>query len=334
MEFIHFIGIDVSKLTLDVTLMRDGNVAWHLQVSNDRSGILSIFKRLKSDKTAPGETLFCCEHTGIYNEPLIAVLTQKKAAVWMESALRIKQSSGLQRGKNDKVDSERIARYAYVHRHQVKLWQPPRAVVKALRELMVLRSRLVAAVKLLRVPLQENGPFMDKSLAKKVSGNCRASLKALEADLTNTNADIQRLIKSDPELNRLFNLVTSVDAVGPVVAASLLVVTDEFKRFDSPKQFAAYAGVAPYEHSSGSSVRGKHRVSHLANKSVKTLLHLSALSARTMKGEMREYYERKITEGKNPMSVINALRNKLVARIFACVKHNRPYQKILQPMLA
>ncbi len=80
MEFTHFIGIDVSKLTLDVTLVRDGNVVWHLQVSNDRSGILSIFKRLKSDKTAPGQTLFCCEHTGIYNEPLIAVLTQKRAA--------------------------------------------------------------------------------------------------------------------------------------------------------------------------------------------------------------------------------------------------------------
>lgn len=334
MEFTHFIGIDVSKSTLDVTLVCDGNVVWHLQTTNDRQGVLGIFKRLKADKTEPARTLFCCEHTGIYNEPLVATLTQKKAAVWLESALRIKQSSGLQRGKSDKVDATRIARYAYLHRHQANLWQPPRAVVKALRELMVLRSRLVAAVKLLRVPLRENGPFMDKAVARKVDGNCRASLNALEADLAKTNADIQRLIKSDPELNRLFHLVTSVDAVGPVVAASLLVVTDEFKRFDNPKKFAAYAGVAPYEHSSGSSIRGKHRVSHLANKSVKTLLHLSALSARTMKGEMRQYYERKIAEGKNPMSVINALRNKIIARIFACVKHNRPYQKILPPMLA
>ena len=124
----------------------------------------------------------------------------------------------------------------------------------------------------------------------------QSSLAALQSDLKKTNAAIQSLIKADSELNRLFNLVTSVDGIGPVTAASIIVTTDEFKRFDSPKQYASYAGVAPFEHRSGSSVRGRTRVSHLANKDVKTLLHLSAISARKMKGELREYYERRIKE--------------------------------------
>ena len=115
MEFTHFIGVDVSKLTLDVTLVCDGNVIWYLQTTNDRPGILQIFKQLETEQ-GESSTLFCMEHTGIYNEPLLAVLTEKKVAIWLESSLHIKRSSGLQRGKNDKIDSARIAQYAYLHR--------------------------------------------------------------------------------------------------------------------------------------------------------------------------------------------------------------------------
>src|SRR5687768_15063114 len=114
MEFTHFIGIDVSKLTLDVTLVRDGNVIWYLQTTNDRTGVRQIFTQLKADVAS--STLFCMEHTGIYNEPLLAALSEKNIAIWLESSLHIKRSSGLQRGKNDKIDSARIAQYAYLHR--------------------------------------------------------------------------------------------------------------------------------------------------------------------------------------------------------------------------
>jgi transposase len=332
MEFTHFIGIDVSKLTLDVTLVRDGNVIWYLQTTNDRTGVLQIFTQLKAGVAS--STLFCMEHTGIYNEPLLAVLSEKNIAIWLESSLHIKRSSGLQRGKNDKIDSARIAQYAYLHRQYVRLWQAPRDVVKRLRDLVGLRSRLIGAAKQLRAPLKENTMFRDKASAKVVSSHCKTSLQALQSDLKKTNAAIQSLIKSDYELNRLFNIVTSVDGIGPITAATLIITTDEFKRFDNPKQYASYAGVVPFEHRSGSSIRGRTRVSHLANKDVKVLLHLAAISARKMKGELRDYYERKIKEGKNGMCVVNAIRNKLIQRIFACVKRNQPYQKIFtQPLL-
>jgi poly(3-hydroxyalkanoate) synthetase len=65
----------------------------------------------------------------------------------------------------------------------------------------------------------------------------------------------------------------------------------------------------------------------MANKNIKTLLHMAALVAIQMKGEMREYYNRKVSEGKNKMSVLNAIRNNLILRIFACVNQNREYEK-------
>jgi transposase len=138
------------------------------------------------------------------------------------------------------------------------------------------------------------------------------------------------LIGSDERLAKLFKYVSSVKGVGFVTAVHIIVSTNEFISISEPKKFACYAGVVPFEHSSGTSVRGKTRVSKLANKNIKTLLHLSALTAIRKDGDLHEYYNRKLAEGKNKMSVINAIRNKIVLRIFACVRNEKQYEKNFQ----
>jgi transposase len=140
---------------------------------------------------------------------------------------------------------------------------------------------------------------------------------------------MQEIIKRDETLNHLYSLITSVDGVGPVLATEMIITTNEFKRFASASKFACYCGVAPFEHTSGSSVKGKTRVSKIADKHIKAILHIAALSSIKMKGEIREYYLRKAAEGHKKMAVINAVRNKLIHRIFSCVLHDRPYQKVL-----
>ena len=160
---------------------------------------------------------------------------------------------------------------------------------------------------------------------------CQHSLKGLEKDLTAVNKQLEELIRSDEELNRLFNLVTSVDGIWAVTAREVLITTNEFKDFTDAKK---YAGVVPFQYRSGTSIRGKVRVSHLANKTVKTLLHMSALSAIIHCQELKDYYQRKVAEGKNKMSVINAVRNKLILHIFAVVKNNRKYDKNYEYTLA
>jgi transposase len=328
MNYKHFIGIDVSKSWLDFTVMNGNQVLSHEQIENTENSIDEYFKKLcKSNNLSLKESLICMEHTGIYNNHLLSYLSKKKANLCLESGLRIRQSSGFKRGKNDKVDSIRIAQYAYKNSSEVRLWQPKREVIYGLKQLTTLRNRIVNVIKQIKTPLKESGEYLSKAEQKRIFSLNKNSLTALENDLRKINKEITTLISFDPELNRLFNLITSVTGVGSVTATEVIITTNEFKTIDCPKKYACYSGVAPFEHQSGSSIRGKTRVSSMGNKSIKKLLHMAALSACKCPGDLKEYFDRKVLEGKNKMLIINAIRNKIIARIFACVKQNRFYEK-------
>ena len=208
---------------------------------------------------------------------------------------------------------------------RIRLWQPARPVLKKLTELSRLRQRLLGMISQLQVPLAEQKRFGDKTFNSQLGQHCRATLMALNSDLAGVEKAIKRLIADDPTLKALFALVTSVPGIGQVIATEIILATNELKAIEDPKKLACHAGVAPFEHGSGSSVRGKTRVNHQARKSLKTLLHLAAMSALQVDGELREYYLRKVAEGKNKMLVINALRNKLIHRVYAVVKRGEKY---------
>lgn len=183
-------------------------------------------------------------------------------------------------------------------------------------------------------PIQEQQSFVEKSLQKQLTKNCLASLKAINADLANAEKQINTLIQSDERLKELFDWITSVPGVGDAIAAEVLVATNEFKAINDPKKLACHAGVAPFEYRSGSSVRGKTRVSQHARLRLKSLFHLGAMSAIRMKGELQVYYQRKVTEGKNKMLVLNAVRNKLIHRVCSVVHRGQKYDKNYTPALA
>jgi transposase len=332
MEFTYFIGIDVSKNELDFALMRGREFVWHKETANTPEAVRTLLRELAKE---PGfvisKAVFCMEHTGIYNNHLLAFLHKKKANICLEAASQIKSSMGNVRGKNDKVDSIRIAEYAYKNRDGLRLWQPKREIVQRLAHLSASRTRLIGAQKILRTPLDEAGTFVEKKVVKE--NTCQRTLNSIAADLEKVEKAIDQLIASDGELKRLFGIITSVQGVGAVTATQILLSTNEFRDISDPKKFACYSGVAPFVRESGL-MKGKARVSHLANKKVKTLLHMSAVVAICHNEDMKKYYERKLAEGKNKMLVINAVRNKLIHRIFTCVNQNRKYNKTYTPTLA
>jgi transposase len=335
MEFTYFIGTDVSKNELDFAVMQGKTLLFHKEINNAQSEIIAFIKELDN---LPGFNLatavFCMEHTGIYNNHLLACLHKKGANIWLEAAIQIKNSSGKLRGKNDKIDAIRIADYAYTQRDKVRLWAPKRGILQQLTHLTAARTRLIEAKKMLKTPLAEQDSFSDKKNVAPGASVCSHTLKAIDADLQRADQKIDQLIAADPELKRLFSLVTSVSGVGKVTATQILITTNEFKDIRNPKQYACYAGVAPFTDDSGK-ITKKARVSHMANKKVKTLLHLSAIVAMRHNPDLKLYYERKVNqEKKNKMSVINAVRNKLILRIFACVNQNRPYENNYQKLLA
>lgn len=327
MNYLYFIGIDVSKDTLDTAVFKDGKLLFHMQISNDPDGLKSFFKELKNlPDFSVQQAVFCMEHTGIYNQHVLNFLQEQQANVCLESAVHIKYSSGLQRGKNDKIDAIRIGQYAYEKRDKLKLWKPQREVVQQLSHLAGLRSRLIGVKNQLTVPVNEAKPF-NKKAACQMEKLSSASVRALEKDIVKTEKAIEEVIESDPELKRLFAIVTSVDGIGKVTAVQMIITTGEFTTITDPARFACYAGVAPFAYTSGTTLKGKMRVSHRANKTMKTLLHMCAVAAVQCDSDLKLYYQRKVEEKKHKMSVLNAVRNKLIWRVFACVRDNRLYQK-------
>lgn len=335
MQIKNFIGIDVSKLTLDFSLVKDGKQIFYEKVPNQERNIMqTIRKFMEQTHGNYADTVFCMEHTGIYNAKLIKCLRKSEALIWIESGIQIKLSQGATRGKNDKVDSFRIAMYSFTNRHNMKLWKPRRQVIDNLSELLALRTRLLKAKNALLVPLNECKVFADKSVYRLLKEKTLPVVKALEKQIAQTETSIKQIIERDEELHLLFQNICSVDGIGMITAIHIIVSTNEFITINDPRKFACYSGIAPFEHSSGTSVSSKNRVSHRANKTVKTILHMSAMGAIRKKGELQDYYKRKVEEGKNKMSVLNAVRNKIIHRVFACARKNRAYKKIFSNALA
>ena len=328
MQIKHFIGIDVSKDTLDLSVVVDGKSLQHFCIKNRTVEIKStINKIMKALGATVDDTIFCMEHTGMYNLPLVKWLQSHQGKMWLESGVHIRKTLGVVRGKNDKVDSVRIAMYAYINRHHIKFWNAPRKVIERIEALLSQRSRLNKAKKQLNTANQEQKLFLDKDIMRSLNKYTQKAVVVINKQIEAIENEILGLIKDDEKLNRMYQIITSVNGIGFVTASYILVTTNEFININNPKKYACYSGVAPFEHSSGSSVRGKTRVSQMANKNIKTLLHMAALSTIQMQGDLQEYYKRKVAEGKNKMSVLNAIRNKLVLRIFACVNQNREYEK-------
>lgn len=215
MELTYFIGVDVSKNDLDFAVVENKAFLFHKKINNSPTSIVSLLKELAQ---LPGfsfkQAVFCMEHTGIYSNHLLGVLFKKQCLVCLEAALHIRNSLGNIRGKSDKIDAIRIAEYAYKNREQLRLWQPKREVINRLAQLSGTRSRLIEAQKVLTIPIKESKEFIPPGLVKENTAVCQSTLKALKTDLIKVDKAIQEIIASDPELSRLFVLITSVDGIG------------------------------------------------------------------------------------------------------------------------
>jgi transposase len=267
------------------------------------------------------------ESTGLYCFALTHFLAANEIDTWIEHAAQIKRASSLDRGKNDKVDSKRIALYARKNLDRLRLWKPMNATLEKIKHLAGLRTRLVETKKKLITPIQEFESVGNVLMAKLLTKTIKTSLTALDKDLKNLERKIIEIVNEDENLKQLFKLVTSVVGIGFVTAINLLVYTNGFTVLKDTRKLACYCGVAPFEYSSGTSIRGKTKVHFMANKKLKSNLHMASLSAIKLDADLKAYYQRKVAEGKNKMSVLNAVKNKLVARVIAVVNKQEEYVK-------
>jgi transposase len=326
----HLIGIDVSKAHLDVALMDEHGALLGLErINNEPRAVRALLRQWsKQYQVSNTSTLTCLEPTGHYSYHLVEELVSLGMPTWLAHPLDIKHSIGATRGKSDSVDAQRIADYARRYQDKARLIGPDALRMNKLKQLLSCRRQLVTDRRRHQVRIKDMNRYMDKSLHSVFDRFSKERLKQIDKHLAELERLILEYIQADAKLDAQYELLLSVDGVGPVLASYLLASTEGFTRFATARQLACQAGVVPYEHSSGSSIHGQTRVSPQADRVLKTLLHMSAMGVIARAGELQDYYRRKLAEGKAPMSVINAVRCKILHRLFAVVRRGTPYVRI------
>lgn len=320
MKFKHIIGADISKKSIDLFCH---GLHEHLKIKNDVRGFKKLQLWLNKLELVTADLVIVMEHTGYYSYHFENLLHQTQIHFCKVSALAIKKSLGLVRGKNDKIDALRIARYGYEKQDTLRLEMPVDAtlhrlqILNSTRSLLVKqRSSLICAVKEYRVILSETDPIIQGQL--KLIGQLTSQIQSLEKKM-------KELLNKPGTIAENFRLLKGIKGIGLIVAAMTLIKTNNFTRFKNRKKFSCFCGSAPFEHTSGTSIRKKTRISHLADKSMKTLLTQSAKTAIQHDKELKQYYERRTQMGKSKTSTINVVRNKLIHRMFAVIKRQTPF---------
>lgn len=325
--YYSFIGIDISKKTFDVSLQspKASSEIFRKRFPNNLKGFQMFLSFLKKCSVSIESALFCMENTGVYHRLLANLLSAKNAVVWVESGFQIKWSMGLLRGKSDKVDADRIMTYAFRNQDKSRKYEPKDESLQQIGDFLSARSRVIDCIKMLKVPVKEMRSAGLLSQADKLEECSVNSIAALQSELKLIEKKILSTINANEEISSKYKYAISVKSVGFVAASYLLYYTNGFTKFKNAKQIASFSGVAPFEYTSGTSIKGRTKVHHMANKKLKAVLHMCAVSSLRTNDEMKTYFARKIGEGKNKMLVINTIRNKILSRVYSCVKNEREY---------
>lgn len=324
-----FIGIDISKKTLDVVISdptkKHADETNYKQVLNAQAGYESLFSWMKEKGIRSKQSVICLENTGIYGYDLCLFLESCNQDYCSFNPLDLKRSLGLVRGKNDRVDAGRIARYGYLHRDELVYSKLSGTTILLLRDLSSERKRLVKH-------LAENKGFItDRKGREPTSTSRRAEdmVRILEEQIQSVEDEMRRIISSDSAISLNYQLLNSIKGIGDINAINIIVHTNNFKGFETARQYACYLGIAPFGYSSGTSVRGKTRVCATGAKLLKADISQAARSAVVWDKELKEYYERKTKEGKEHGVVLNAVKFKLVCRMFAVVRRGTPFVDLI-----
>lgn len=327
MKYDWFIGIDISKATFDVAFCNSVYPEKYIHKKFDNT--LSGFKKMviwpKEKGVNLSRSFIGMEHTGVYVLHLCTYLGQQGIDCSLENPLEIKRSMGIQRGKNDKVGSYRIVGFLFGRRHKPTPKPLAPKIILGIKNLLAYRERTIKTKVSLENSIQDmkaTNDLIDNSFIISMSGQ---QLSILKEQLKEIEKKLREIIAKDNDLKKNYKLVVSVPGIGLITGVSFPVYTQNFTAFPNGRTFASYSGIAPFEHSSGVSIRGKTRVSPLANKKMKALLSNCACTAIQHDPGLKQYYKRKKEQGKENCVALNAVKAKLINRVFSVVKRKSGY---------
>jgi len=358
-----FIGIDFAKEKFDAALIAadsaKGEPIEYGVFENNDKGIRKMLKWVKDThpKSKREDLVFCGENTGVYSRPVAEFLSSKGYKICIENAYRIKQSSGLIRGKNDRKDAAIIADYILRHEDEAAEFKSEKPVLKNLDTLFKQRRFLVKQASETKCKLEsldfeagrkyELSATLDKyciikgsrltlkfdklaslSVSDTAVVECLAMLKIYEWQTDELDRKMKETIEEDDDVKENFDIITSIPGVALQNAVAMILCTDNFEKFGfDARKLACYYGVAVFGKESGTSVYAPPHTSHLANKQLKSLLTQAAVVSVTHCKPIRAYYSRLIAKGKKQQVVLNNVKNKLLHMIMSMVRHRTKYDE-------
>ena len=314
------LGIDVAKLKLDCALrMADGKLK-HKVVENNSKGFAALSDWLA--KHADGEVHVCMEATGIYWEAVAEHLTNTGFRVSVVNPKQIKSfgESRLVRTKTDKVDSKLIAEFC--HERNPEPWQAPTAAEQTLRSL-VLRLEALQSMR----TQETNRLEVSRDVVKE---NIESHIEWLNTQIKTLQKQISDHIDNDPGMKGKHELLESIPGVGERTIATLLAYSIHPGRFENARQAAAFAGLDPRQHQSGSSVLGKPRMSKVGHSFLRKALYMPAIVTLHKTAWGKQFRDRLAASGKAPKLIIGAMMRKLVHVAFGVLKSGRTFEMSLQ----
>ncbi len=319
--FQHFVGCDVSKDTLDFAIYdraKHYRAFEHIRVANSAEGFKEMRNWLRTFKIKVKDTVIAMEHTGSYSNALAEWCFKKGITFVFLHPLDVKNAGARGRNKTDREDAGFIADYLYTMREKLTPSSPEEPAIKKLRQLrnerqLAVRSRTAY---LNQIKTVTDGATLQRM--EKILDAFTSEIKAIEAAML-------KVIESDAKLKTNYGLLVSIPGIGLVNAITTIIATGNFTRFQTARQYAKFSCVSPLSYQSGTSVRGGDHVSHVGHNEIKTLLTEGARSAMCHDSAIRSYYQRKRAQGKTHGCVMNAIKFKLICRMFAVIRRQTPY---------
>lgn len=313
----NYFGIDISKSTFDVY----NDVEGHHQFKNDKSGY-KLFSKLLL------ESSHCImEATGYYHFPLACYLMENKFTVTVENPLKIKRfvQMKLSKIKTDKADSKFIWEYAQMN--ELKLWKVPNMEAKQLLSLIDTYQKQSTQLK-----NKIHGEGAMGSPSKLVISSLKRSLKSVQKEIEKIELALEEIVKAE-DSDGLARLQT-IPGMGRKTALMLIVLTDGFRDFETASQLCSFAGLTPIIKTSGSSIRGRERISKMGNPKLRNLLFMCSFNACKCNEACRKLYERIVAKGKSKKLALIAVCNKLLKQAFGIMKSGLCYDPNYKSTLA
>jgi len=317
-----FVGVDIASTSFVACV---GTTPWKLMVKpvqfdNQEDGFVSFLDWLQEHNLSPEVTVVCMEATGVYSEGLAYFLYASGYTVAVEPPLNIQRKFPANVSKTDALDCQYSAEYACRYVDKLSFWRPRDDILEQVKLLLTTRQHFSVQLTGHKNALHAvNRKKVSSDLAKQAH---RTMIEQITKQIKAIDQEIRRLIDSDPTFKQTLLLLLSVPGIGLQLAAHLLI---HMQTTLDPKTLAAFIGICPIQHQSGSSVFSTPTSRHYGPSVLRKLLYLAACSVRTHQKQFQQYFYRKVAEGKHKKLVLNNIQNKILKIACAVVRSQQPY---------